>query len=239
MEGLGILDNLYTIFQKLIDSEVFEKPENPGLISFVNPYSAIKLAQTNSLDLSEIDFLYSDGFLLTWLMKVLFNKKITRRSFDTSSIALDVLGSNKTAIIGASSSELINFKSTLYSQHRIEVTLISHGYLDWNAQDIVAVNEKIIESNVHVVILGLGCPLQETVGLKLKALNPNITVYTCGAFITQTAHSDSVNYYPYLVNKFNLRWAYRLIKEPHTSSRLKFVFLILYYSLILRFRYGK
>lgn len=234
-----MLDNLSLIFQKIMDSEGCEKPEKPGLISFVNPYSAIKLAQTNALDLSKIDFLYSDGFLLTWLMKVFFNTQITRRSFDASSIALDVLSSNNTAIIGGSSSELKNFEATLYSQHRIEVTLISHGYLEWNEQDIVRVNKKIIESNADVIILGLGCPLQEKVGLKLKAMNPNIIVYTCGAFITQTSYSHTVNYYPYLVNKFNLRWAYRLIKEPHTFSRLKFVLLILYYAVLIRFSYDK
>ena len=42
--------------------------------------------------------------------------------------------------------------------------------------------------------------------------------FTCGGFIHQTAN-DEIDYYPAWINRMNLRFLYRMIKEKHTRKR--------------------
>lgn len=42
--------------------------------------------------------------------------------------------------------------------------------------------------------------------------------FTCGEFIHQLA-MNKINYYPAWINKYNLRFLYRMYKEPHTRKR--------------------
>jgi N-acetylglucosaminyldiphosphoundecaprenol N-acetyl-beta-D-mannosaminyltransferase len=42
--------------------------------------------------------------------------------------------------------------------------------------------------------------------------------FTCGGFIHQTAR-DEIDYYPAWINRWNLRFLYRMYREPHTRMR--------------------
>ena len=42
--------------------------------------------------------------------------------------------------------------------------------------------------------------------------------FTCGGFIHQTSQNE-IDYYPAWVDKTNLRFVYRMWKEPHTRKR--------------------
>lgn len=91
----------------------------------------------------------------------------------------------------------------------------SHGYIG---------NEEILESiksaQPDMIILGLGNGRQEEFAVQVSNACPESSVFTCGGFISQTAASQGLRYYPILVEKLNIRWLYRLIKESHTRRRL-------------------
>src|SRR5690606_14863225 len=88
------------------------------------------------------------------------------------------------------------------------------GY--FSDQEQIKIKAKIKELSPDLIFLGMGSPKQEELAIVLK--NPKLTVYTCGAFISQTANYG-VNYYPYLINKLHLRWLYRIFKEKGLVRR--------------------
>ena len=82
------------------------------------------------------------------------------------------------------------------------------------------------------VICGMGTPHQESFGLLLKNAKGSIKqIYTCGGFLHQS--SESIEYYPKWINRLNLRWLYRAIKEDYVLKRLlvqypQFLFVALF-----------
>ena len=58
----------------------------------------------------------------------------------------------------------------------------------------------------------MGVPLQERFLLQLTDAGWNGVGITCGGFLDQL--SQGVQYYPGWINSLNLRWAYRLMREP-------------------------
>ena len=69
-----------------------------------------------------------------------------------------------------------------------------------------------------IIICGMGAPRQEELLVRLcrnggwKGLG-----YTCGGYFDQL--QERLNYYPLLIDKLNLRWLYRMIKEPRRLCR--------------------
>jgi N-acetylglucosaminyldiphosphoundecaprenol N-acetyl-beta-D-mannosaminyltransferase len=84
-------------------------------------------------------------------------------------------------------------------------------------------NEDIVNlgKGFSCVILGLGSPKQELVGEKLAELMVP-RVYTCGAFISQTAQQNGTEYYPFVFKFLNLRWLYRALREKGHHKRLTY-----------------
>src|SRR5439155_2086855 len=99
------------------------------------------------------------------------------------------------------------------SQQRHEVT---HGY-HANLLDIV--HKRIAQSRPHVLLLRLGAPLQESVAARCAREHPDIDIYTCGGFITQTAVARGP-FYPAVFDRTHTRWLYRLFRQPHVLRRL-------------------
>lgn len=54
--------------------------------------------------------------------------------------------------------------------------------------------------------------------LKVKEAGFKGIGFTCGGFIHQTAKNE-IDYYPAWVNRMNVRFIYRMYKEPHTRKR--------------------
>ena len=64
----------------------------------------------------------------------------------------------------------------------------------------------------------MGAVMQEKFLLKVKRLGYTGIGFTCGGFIHQTARGEA-GYYPAWVDRMNIRFLYRMWKEPHTRKR--------------------
>ena len=73
-------------------------------------------------------------------------------------------------------------------------------------------------SSFDFVVIGMGAVMQENAASALVESGYAGRVYTCGGFIHQTAMSGG-EYYPDWVDRYNLRFAYRMFKEPATVRR--------------------
>lgn len=168
---------------------------------------------------------FCDGMLMSLAVSALTSRKIQRCSFDFGSIASLVLEScviydHNVYIVGASEDEIELFVKKLSIKFPLlKVCGFSNGYFCSNRQ--TEIFKKIIDSNTNTVIVGLGAGKQESFLIDLYEFGFNGLGFSCGGFIRQEANS-SVDYYPDYINNFNLRFVYRMYKEPHTIPRYLF-----------------
>lgn len=200
--------------------------ENGGHRTYVN-FANYRYFRNHRLQhITSIGF---DGISIVLAYNFLGGKHVKRQSFDFSADAHDFLSycvtrQKKVCFIGGSVGDISKFKKKL-SQWDLALPSweFQTGFISSTCFDCW---ESYLESlcifEFDVVVLGLGAPLQEKIGLLIASKYPRVSTITCGAFISQTANSTDLHYYPYLVNKLHLRWLYRAIKEPHVLYRLVF-----------------
>lgn len=212
--------------QKIKSGHLFSQVRNLAfdssesqVISFLNPFSYNEIADKSEL-VEKVDHFFSDGSLLCKLHN-LFLPKITRASFDYSSIAEDFLDhvaslDKRIAIIGATEDENLAAVKVLKSQYNsLNVVYHRNGYIE--NKEIVA--KKLNESKADVVLVGMGTPYQEQFSIFLKeALHNPTVIITCGGFLTQT--SIKPDYYHPLIKKLGLRWLQRVVMHKHVRDRV-------------------
>ncbi len=209
---------LRRIYNKLDDKDELKK----GVNCFLNPYSYLQLRKNPEL-LDAVDKVYVDGMFLLKLLKLISFPVSIRRSFDNTSLApvvFENLQSNgKTiAIVGSDQKSMEGFKSHILKKYpKLKLVFVRNGYFDSHGQ-LLSVQKELIKINPDCILIGMGTPLQERFLVGLKRQGWNGIGYTCGGFIHQTASKGS-EYYPRLINKFNLRFLYRMYDEPKLIKR--------------------
>ncbi len=78
--------------------------------------------------------------------------------------------------------------------------------------------KHIVNVNPDFLIVGMGILMQEQFLLKVKDTGFQGIGFTCGGFIHQTAKNE-IDYYPAWVDRMNLRFLYRMYREPHIRKR--------------------
>lgn len=198
----------------------------PGrTLSFVNMASLYQVLALPDDQRRDVEF-YCDGFLLIGLLR-LFSAfrlpRLPRVSFDFTSIAPAVFSQCQQAglglyIVGAREAELTAFLAKI-TTHYPGLTLVGarSGHLPRTAW--AATCQAIAASPARVLLVGMGGGLQEQFIAQARAAGFTGTALTCGGFITQTAASAALHYYPAWINRLHLRFLYRMLREPHTVRR--------------------
>lgn len=192
------------------------------IYTFLNPVSYLSALDNKELFV-KFDGIFADGSILVSAIKLLYGKSITRRSFDMTSIApalLDFAERNRKSLyIVASRQEQVERAVGIFKEHY--PNLIFAGYRNgyFNSRNEMDKEAKhIVNLNPDFLIVGMGILMQEEFLLKVKEAGFQGIGFTCGGFIHQTA-KDEIDYYPKLVDRLNLRFVYRMYKEPHTRKR--------------------
>ncbi len=207
-------------------SPVFEFKN--GFYTFINPHSYRCLIDTD-IQSNVFDNIYIDGFLLCSVYRFFMNKKVERVSFDYSSIADIVFmkcveEQRRVAIIGSDSESNTRFHQMIKEKYdSINIVLSKDGYFDHTEE--IELIDMLLNTDIDFVLCGMGSPRQEQFLTNLKASGWKGAAFTCGGFIHQTASlkdSHCGNYYPYYIDKLNLRFLYRIYKEPKLIKRYFF-----------------
>ena len=188
------------------------KGQNEAFILEGGHRAYINFANYNLLkkeDLSHLTQIHFDGISTVLIYNFLTGERVSRHSFDFSSDALEILEfcqkrNKKICFIGGSNSEVETFKRKL-NIRRLSLSSWSYysGYLSelgftcWS--DFLA---SIKLSEFDLVILGLGAPLQERIGLLISREYSKCNM-RC---IYQPAISENLP--SKCDNRFNLRWLY-------------------------------
>ena len=192
------------------------------IYTFLNPVSYLIALENKSL-FEQFDGIFADGSLLVSAIRLVYGKRVTRRSFDMTSLAPELLNylmeSRKTLYIVASGQEQVECSVRIFQEQYPELRIAGfrNGYFSSDAE----MNKEashIVELNPDFLIVGMGALMQEKFLLKVKKMGYQGIGFTCGGFVHQTA-MNRMHYYPNWVDKMNLRFVYRMYKEKHTRTR--------------------
>ncbi len=203
-------------FLDLAKKKLTSKGKNPQIYFYVY-IGSIYFAFTDPAyfnALKNADYVYLDGFLLGWIIKILYSKKITRFGaedyFDdlflfcqTHKKRIFLLGSDKTSkgATGAVKNIQDKFPNLAIRGH--------HGYFD----DSRKVINKINKFKTDFLVVGLGLGYQEKwVHQNQKNLKNIKVILGVGNFIDVFGGKTELP--PEILKKYNLRWLWRLSKEP-------------------------
>lgn len=214
------------LVSKIISTESFSVNqifENKGkAYTYLNPVSYLTALDNKEL-FSQLDGIFADGGLLVKAIKMVYGKQVTRRSFDMTSMAPELFAyvakHGKAIYIVASKQEQVEKAVEIFRERYPKVKFAGYrnGYFASESEmDVEA--KYIAKLNPDFLIVGMGALMQEKFLLKVKNAGYQGVGFTCGGFIHQTSKNE-IDYYPAWVDRTNLRFVYRMWKEPHTRKR--------------------
>jgi N-acetylglucosaminyldiphosphoundecaprenol N-acetyl-beta-D-mannosaminyltransferase len=226
-----ILINKIISTEAIADS-VFEKYGR--IYTFINPVSYLDAVKHQEL-YAQMDGIFADGTMVVKAIRLFYHKKVEKREFDMSSMARKLFEfasekSKSVYIIASKQEEIENATEKLNSKFPdLRILGFRSGYFK-DSQEIDVTIKKVISLSPDYLIVGMGAVKQEEFLLMAKEAGYQGIGFTCGAFITQTAnYAAEIDFFPDWAVRFNLRFIYRLYKEPHTRKRyLKAGFLFPY-----------
>lgn len=195
---------------------------NGRVYSFLNPVSYLDAIEHKEL-FAKLDGVFADGSLLVAAILLLYGRKVIRRSFDMTSVAPKLFDcacrENKSIYIVASTSEAVEKAVGIIREHYqgINICGFRNGYFSDESEERNTIKD-IVKMNSDFLIIGMGAIRQEEFLVRVKNAGYQGTGFTCGGFIHQLAMNE-INYYPKWIDKYNLRFLYRMYKEPHTRMR--------------------
>ena len=216
----SLLVNKILSTEKYSVNQIFESKGK--VYTFLNPVSYLTALDNKEL-FGQMDGIFADGGLLVKAIKMLYAKVVTRRSFDMTSMAPELFAyaveHDKTIYIVASKQEQVEKAVEIFQERYPEVKFAGYrnGYFS-SEEEMDKEAKHITELKPDFLIVGMGSLMQEKFLLKVKDAGYQGVGFTCGGFIHQTSKNE-IDYYPVWVDKTNLRFVYRMWKEPHTRKR--------------------
>lgn len=204
------------------DSNIDLFRKDTQIYTFLNPVSYLDASKQASL-FENFDGIFADGSLLVKAIKILYGEKVERRSFDMTSLAPQLFDfaekNQKNIYIIASKQEEVEKACKIFKERYPKLNIIGYrnGYFI-NEKEKEEAIKNIIKINPDFLIVGMGAITQEKFLLKAKQEGFKGIGFTCGGFIHQTANNE-IDYYPEWVDKYNIRFLYRMYKEKHTRKR--------------------
>lgn len=135
------------------------------IYTFLNPVSYLTALDNKKL-FEQFDGIFADGSILVAAIKVLYGKSITRRSFDMTSLAPQLLSyaeqNKKTIYIVASKQEQVEKAVDIFKERypNLQISGYRNGYFTSDSEmDKEAKN--ITEINPDFLIVGMGALMQE------------------------------------------------------------------------------
>lgn len=214
------------LVEKIIQTEKREERfflEQKGMIySFLNPVSYLDALKHQEL-FAQFDGIFADGSILVAAIRMVYGVKVTRRSCDMTSIGKQLLEissqTGKSLYYVASKQEEIETAMKMFKEKFPDANIIGYrnGYFA-NEDEMDEEARHIAVLNPDYLVVGMGAIRQEEFLIRTKKAGYQGIGFTCGGFIHQTAHNE-MDYYPAWIDRLNLRFLYRMYKEPHTRKR--------------------
>lgn len=215
-----------TLVREIVDTQSVANylTEKGRMYTYLNPVSYLTALKEKAL-FDMMDGIFADGSLLVGAIRLVYGERVTRRSFDMTSMAPEVLAyANEKGLsvcVVATRQEMMEKTVGIFAQQYPNIVWkgCRNGYFATHTE-MEEEARRIADAAPDYLIVGMGIKMQERFLLMCKKAGYNGIGFTCGGFIHQTAEQDGeVDYYPAWVDRMNLRFFYRMYKEPHTRKR--------------------
>jgi exopolysaccharide biosynthesis WecB/TagA/CpsF family protein len=218
-----------------IEPLIAVRPSHAFLVTFASPFSVALLDNVPSYrrDLARMDMVLSDGIAMTIAARAIGRFAIDRISFDSTSLApvvFDITKKHRSSMVlvggraGVADAAASRIRENFPG---ISILGVFQGYASL-AETIAAIRDI----DPPVVICGMGIPRQEALLMALADAGWTGCGFTCGGYLDHL--TERFHYYPPLINRLNLRWLYRLMREPNRLGHRYFVEYRPFASVILR-----
>jgi N-acetylglucosaminyldiphosphoundecaprenol N-acetyl-beta-D-mannosaminyltransferase len=186
------------------------------ILSFVNPYSFyLSFNDDGSYRelLNKCDYILPDGIGVVVALGFLTRARVARLSFDTSSLyrpIFEILNQEQAAIFvvgGRPGLAEVAVERMRRAYSEVRFVGVCNGY-----RPLAELVDTVRRSNADFLLCGMGAPYQEELALGLKEAGFEGTIMTCGGFLDQLVERE--DYYPDWMDRWDLRWVYRLYREP-------------------------
>lgn len=190
--------------------------------TFLNPVSYLAAMDCPEL-FSRFDGIFADGSVLVAAVRMLYGKRVVRRSFDMTSLAPEVFAfaesrGESVCIVASRQGQVERAVAALGRRWpRLRFAGCRNGYFS-SEEEMDEEAERIASLRPGFLIVGMGTPAQEAFLLKAREAGFGGIGFTCGGFIHQTA-GGAADYYPAWADRLNLRFLYRMCRERHTRKR--------------------
>jgi N-acetylglucosaminyldiphosphoundecaprenol N-acetyl-beta-D-mannosaminyltransferase len=209
---------------------LLDKADNMRLVTFINPqaWSIARKQQDYLTALQQMTLVLPDGEGVAKACRALRGEQCTRLSFDMTSIANPFFSYAAEAnapvmLVGGAPGVGESVRCKLQKNYPLlRIIGIEHGYGDFGPKV-----DSILLLKPAAVIVGMGSPYQENFLIALKTAGYKGLAITCGGFFDQ--YLEDEQYYPSWIDYWNLRFAWRLYKEP---KRLWRRYLVDYQTMI-------
>ncbi|HUB14403.1 MAG TPA: WecB/TagA/CpsF family glycosyltransferase [Acetobacteraceae bacterium] len=192
----------------------------PVLYSFVNP-GCVAVANRDPGYrglLDEFDAVLPDGIGMCWAIRALHGLPAARISFDSTSLAPLVF---HYAVQHGATVALVGGRPGVAERGAEQLRQAFPGLAIAAALDGYGGYGRKIDAlkalSPAVVVCGMGAGAQEQFLLRLAEAGWSGLGFTCGGYLDQL--TSGLRYYPDWVDAANLRWAYRLAREPRRLGR--------------------
>ncbi len=195
-------------------------------MTFVNPLGIklLRSADGYSKALQRMDAVFCDGIALVLAARRVGRFPLERVSFDSTSLAPPVFAfarehGKTVAIVGGQPGVADVAADRIREAYPgIRILAAIDGY---KPADVLL--ECVSRLNPDIVICGMGAPRQEAFIVALADTGWSGVGFTCGGYLDHLG--DRFDFYPAIIDRFNLRWLYRLKREPR---RIGYRFLVEY-----------
>ncbi len=215
------------LVKKIIETEKQEMSDillqKRSFFSYINPVSYLD-AQRNIIVYTSMDGLFVDGSLMAAAVHLCYGKAIRRRSPDMVGfipLIFKYANDNRKSIcVVGSSQQQMETAVNKFSEWYPDVIWVKcrNGFFE-GEQEMGEYANVIAKEQPDFLICGMGSVKQEKFLLMCKESGFEGVGFCCGGFIRQIAEHSNEKYYPDWINKMNLRFLYRMYKEPHTRKR--------------------
>lgn len=194
------------------------------IVTFVNPHASFLARDAGYVDrLRKFDYVLCDGAGMALAARYAFSEITERLSFDSTSVAPVVFRICRDLnvpvfLVGGKPGVAENAAAVF---KRLYPGIVIQGVASGYGDDPEQARSTILAIDRMVVIAGFGAPRQEDYLLSLRLSGWRGVGFTCGGYFDQVG-VDGV-YYPDFINKYNLRFLYRLYREPRRLWRRYFV----------------
>ncbi|MBP7736604.1 MAG: WecB/TagA/CpsF family glycosyltransferase [Spirochaetes bacterium] len=220
--GIGIIDTTLQNAKDAMESIIDSRPDKTYSIVFVNT-STMNLAiedRKYADVLNSADYVFGDGTGVRWAVRILYKRKLLDNVNGTDLIPKflrETTGKNYRYFLLGAEPEAIEKAAENAPALFPDCALAGYHHGFWKKEENDEIIRIINESGAHLLLVGMGNPIQENwIAGNIGKLKVPLVAAVGGLF---TYWSGDLDRAPLWIRKIGMEWLHILFRQPHKWQR--------------------